>query len=373
MALSLSHFPILCLLSSSILHTVTAAVVNYDFNITWLKANPDGAFERPTIGINGQWPIPAITATVGDTVIVDVHNQLGNQTTGLHFHGLFQNGTSHMDGPARVTQCPIGPGTSFRYNFTINQPGTYWYHSHDAGQYPDGLRGALVVHDPQSPYKGQFGEEQVLTLSDWYHDQMPPLLRQFMGVTNPTGAEPVPNSALVNDTQNLQFKVEPGKTYMLRIINIGAFAAQYLWFEGHSMRIVEVDGVYTEPAEADMIYLTPAQRVSVLITTKDDTASNFAFMGSMDQVSLLAACTCVADSWHAKDLFDKIPPGLNPNVTGWLVYDEGKELPTPAVLEAFEPFDDFTLVPYDRQPLFDKVDYSFNLDVKMDNLGDGAN
>ena len=52
------------------------------------------------------------------------------------------------------------------------------------------------------------------------------------------------------------------------------------------MRIVEVDGIYTEAAEADMIYITPAQRYSVLITTKDDTSSNFAFMGSMDEVCL---------------------------------------------------------------------------------------
>jgi iron transport multicopper oxidase len=34
-------------------------------------------FERPTIGINGQWPLPIMTATVNDTVVVNVINQLG--------------------------------------------------------------------------------------------------------------------------------------------------------------------------------------------------------------------------------------------------------------------------------------------------------
>ena len=43
------------------------------------------------------------------------------------------------------------------------------------------------------------------------------------------------------------------------------------------------------------------------------------------------------------------------------------------MLDEFDPFDDFTLVPYDKMPLLDRVDYSFNLDLKMDNLGDGAN
>lgn len=129
----------------------------------------------------------------------------------------------------------------------------------------------------------------VLTLSDWYHDQMPSLLKHFVSYANPTGAEPVPDAALMNETQSLKIHVEPGKTYMFRIVNMAAFAAQYLWFEGHIMRIVEVDGIYTEAAEAEMIYVTPAQRYSVLVTTKDDTSSNFAIVGSMDQVDFSLA------------------------------------------------------------------------------------
>lgn len=31
--------------------------------------------------------------------------------------------------------------------------GTYWYHSHLATQYCDGLRGPLVVYDPDDPNK----------------------------------------------------------------------------------------------------------------------------------------------------------------------------------------------------------------------------
>ena len=129
-----------------------------------------------------------------------------------------------------------------------------------------------------------YNEEMFLTLSDWYHDFMPGLIADFMSVTNPTGAEPVPDSALMNDTQNLKINVEPNKTYLLRIINMAAFAPQYLWFENHTMTIIEVDGVYTEPTEADMIYVTPAQRYNVLLKTKNDTSTNFPIVGSMDQV-----------------------------------------------------------------------------------------
>lgn len=121
-------------------------------------------------------------------------------------------------------------------------------------------------------------------MSDWYHESIPALLKKFISFTNPTGAEPVPESALFNDSQNVTIAIKPGKTYLVRMINMAAFAADYVWFEGHTMRVVEVDGVYTEPMEAEMLYLTAAQRVSVLITAKNDTSKNYAFVGSMDEV-----------------------------------------------------------------------------------------
>lgn len=113
---------------------------------------------------------------------------------------------------------------------------------------------------------------------------MQDLIPQFMGRGNPTGAEPVPQAALMNETQNHTISVQPGKTYLFRLVNIGAFAGQYVWFEGHNMTIVEVDGVYTKPLEASMIYLSVAQRCSFLITARNDTDSNFAIVGSMDTV-----------------------------------------------------------------------------------------
>lgn len=98
---------------------VQAATIEHDFNITWATANPDRAFDRPVIGINGKWPIPEIHADIGDRIIINVNNQLGNQSTSLHFHGIFMNGTTEMDGPSQVSQCGIPPGSSFTYNFTV--------------------------------------------------------------------------------------------------------------------------------------------------------------------------------------------------------------------------------------------------------------
>jgi Multicopper oxidase len=74
-----------------------------------------------------------------------------------HWHGIDQHTTNWADGPAFVTQCPIIPGHSFLYDFSVpDQAGTFWYHSHIGTQYCDGLRGAFVVYDPQDPFRNLY-------------------------------------------------------------------------------------------------------------------------------------------------------------------------------------------------------------------------
>jgi iron transport multicopper oxidase len=126
MALSLSNFLYICN-TFVLLSVVHAETRTYDFNVGWVTRNPDGLLDRPVIGINGQWPIPRIEATIGDRVVVNVNNQLGNQSTSLHFHGLFMNGTNEMDGVVGVTQCGIPPGSSFTYNFTVRQSAPFYF------------------------------------------------------------------------------------------------------------------------------------------------------------------------------------------------------------------------------------------------------
>jgi len=176
-----------------------------------------------------------------------------------------------------------------------------------------------------------------MTLSDWYHDQVPPLTNIYLSPeNNPTGSEPVPYSALMNDGQNVKLNVEPGKTYFIRITNGAAFSQIYLHFDQHKMTIVEIDGIYTEHKEVDSLYIAVGQRYGVLLETKGDTSTNYAALAMLDTTK-----------------FDNLPNYTNPNVTGYLVYDSGKALPSALVVDGFDVIDDFTLTPYDKLPLFD--------------------
>lgn len=96
-----------------------AATVTFNWEATWVTAAPLGV-SRPVIGINGQWPCPKIEANVGDTIVVNLTNRLGNQTTGIHFHGINQVSTNSMDGPSMVTQCPLPPDMTMTYSFTVS-------------------------------------------------------------------------------------------------------------------------------------------------------------------------------------------------------------------------------------------------------------
>ncbi|CAG8654980.1 9761_t:CDS:2, partial [Dentiscutata heterogama] len=85
-------------------------------------------------------------------------------------HGIFMNNITWFDGVPGLSQCPQISGSTFTYTFPVNQYGTYWYHSHFVAQYVDGLKGPIIVHDPEDPYKDSYDCEYVMTISDWYHE-----------------------------------------------------------------------------------------------------------------------------------------------------------------------------------------------------------
>ncbi|KAJ6547717.1 laccase [Mycena sp. CBHHK59/15] len=214
---------------------------------------PDG-YPRSTVLAGGTFPGPLIKGNKGDRFVINVEDHLTDSTmkksTSIHWHGIFQEGTNFDDGPAFVTQCPIVPGNSFLYNFQVpDQAGTFWYHSHLSTQYCDGLRGALVVYDPADPLKRLYDvddESTVITLADWYHYPAPqaPLI-------------PIFNSTLINGLGRYEggplsplavISVQKGKRYRFRLVSISCDPNFIFSIDGHSMTIIEVDGVSHQPS-----------------------------------------------------------------------------------------------------------------------------
>lgn len=103
---------------------------HYDLYASEISLNRDGV-EMPNGQVfNRSYPGPRIHACWGDTIEVTVYNNLEENGTSVHWHGIRQLNTVEMDGVNAVTQCAIPPGQSLTYTFKAHQYGTSWYHSH---------------------------------------------------------------------------------------------------------------------------------------------------------------------------------------------------------------------------------------------------
>ncbi|EJD00037.1 laccase [Fomitiporia mediterranea MF3/22] len=252
---------------------VEAADVVRDLTIQNAQLAPNGV-SRSTVTAEGQFPGPLISGNFGDRFLVRVTDKLTDPTmrraTSIHWHGMFQHHTPESDGPAFVTQCPIVPDHSFLYNFSVpDQTGTYWYHSHLSTQYCDGLRGPLVIYDPNDPHAGLYDvddESTIVLISDWYNTIAPVLF------PNPTNGTPVPDSTVINGKGRSSaggdlavVRAQPGKRHRLRLIAASCFPSFTVSLDGHKMTVIEADGEETEPVTVDSLNIFAAQRYSVVV------------------------------------------------------------------------------------------------------------
>ncbi|KAJ0764903.1 putative laccase [Helianthus annuus] len=128
---------------------MTKLCVLVDFQVEW-KNITRVCSTKAILTVNGEYPGPTIAVNEGDDVEIKVTNGVSINTT-IHWHGIKQLRTGWADGPAYVTQCPITPGRSYTYKFTVTgQRGTLWWHAHIAWQRAT-VYGAIIIY-PRMPY-----------------------------------------------------------------------------------------------------------------------------------------------------------------------------------------------------------------------------
>jgi hypothetical protein len=114
-------------------------------------------------GFNGSAPGPTIQVNQGDQVRIIVDNHLPEPFS-MHWHGF--EIPHDMDGAPGTSQDPIRPGGRFVYEFTLNQEGTYFYHSHMAMQEMIGMLGAFIMH-PKESYDPPVDRDFVILLQEY--------------------------------------------------------------------------------------------------------------------------------------------------------------------------------------------------------------
>src|SRR5690554_5106878 len=134
----------------------------FDLTIDYKDVNFTGKKARATV-VNQLLPAPLLRWQEGDTVTLRVKNNL-DVVSSIHWHGIIL--PTEMDGVPGFSFDGIMPGETFEYQFTLQQSGTYWYHSHSGFQEQTGVYGPIII-DPAKPDPVQYDREYVVMLSGW--------------------------------------------------------------------------------------------------------------------------------------------------------------------------------------------------------------
>ncbi|KAL2336992.1 hypothetical protein Fmac_011438 [Flemingia macrophylla] len=254
---------------------VECKVRHYKFHVV-LKNTTRLCSSKAIVTVNRKFPGPTLYAREDDTVLVKVRNLVNHNVT-IHWHGIRQLRTGWADGPAYITQCPILPGQSYLYNFTITgQRGTLLWHAH-VNWLRSTLHGAIVILPKRGvayPFPKP-DKELVVILGEWWKSDTEDVINEALksglapNVSDAHTINGLPGIASVANcpTQDVyKLPVESGKTYLLRIINAALNEELFFKIAGHSFTVVEVDASYVKPFKTDTLLISPGQTTNALLT-----------------------------------------------------------------------------------------------------------
>ncbi|MEZ5586797.1 MAG: copper resistance system multicopper oxidase [Sedimenticolaceae bacterium] len=269
--------------------------------------------DRFATAINGSVPAPVLRWKEGDTVTLNVTNNLAEDTS-IHWHGIIL--PSAQDGVPNISDGfkGIKPGETFSYRFPVFQNGTYWYHSHSGFQEQTGAYGAIVI-DPRESEPFSYDRDYVVMLSDWSDENPNTIyaklkkLSHYYNFRERTVGEAVAeieergwsgfwaNRGMWNEMRMsdrdisdvtgytytfLMNGVTPadgwlglfkrGERVRLRLINAAAMTFFDVRIPGLKMTVVAADGQYIEPVTVDEFRMGVAETYDVLVEPNDDRA-----------------------------------------------------------------------------------------------------
>ena len=283
---------------------------SFKLDIAYKAVNFTGK-TRQAFAVNGSVPSPILRWKEGDRVTLDVTNHLAHDSS-IHWHGIIL--PTNMDGVPGLSFAGIKPGATFRYQFDVNQSGTYWYHSHSGFQEQQGMYGAIII-DPKAPAPYSYDREHVVVLSDWSDDdpldvyanlkRMPHIYNidertlgdlardvRGNGVAKVLKQRSMWNNMHMSDTD---LSDVTGKTYtflmngetpasgwvgrfkqgekiLLRFINAAAMTFFDVRIPGLKMTIVAADGQKVQPVTVDEFRLGVAETYDVIVEPSSEQA-----------------------------------------------------------------------------------------------------
>jgi FtsP/CotA-like multicopper oxidase with cupredoxin domain len=212
--------------------------------------------------LNHTSPGPLLRVRQGDLLQVTLVNDSVAGGATLHWHGVDLPNAD--DGVAGVTQDAVRPGGRHVYRFVADDPGTYWYHSHQVSheQVRGGLFGVLVVEPAR-----RRDEVDVVAAVHTYGG-----LRTLDGASG-----------------GRRVIAEPGETVRVRTVNTDNGALE-VTVVGTPYRVLAVDGrdvVDPGPLEGQSVQLAAGGRTDLGFVMPADASAVRVQLGADGSTSLI--------------------------------------------------------------------------------------
>ncbi|KAK2356150.1 monocopper oxidase protein SKU5 [Trifolium repens] len=266
------------------------AFVPYKFEVSYITASPLGVPQQ-VIAINGEFPGPTINVTTNNNVAVNVHNKLDENLL-IHWSGVQQRRSSWQDG-VLGTNCPIPPKWNWTYQFQVkDQIGSFFYFpSLNFQRAAGGFGGFIINNRPviSVPFDTPQGDI-VVFIGDWYTRNHTDLRKDLddgkdLGMPNGVlinGKGPYRyNDTLVPDGIDFeQIDVKPGKTYRIRVHNVGISTSLNFRIQNHNLLLAEAEGSYTVQQNYTSLDIHVGQSYSFLVTMDQNASSDYYIVAS---------------------------------------------------------------------------------------------
>ena len=291
----IKHFEDKSKLETSALFEAVKAINKWDIYTQQIIAETGGQTYTVNViknGTNkGSMKGPAIHVRNGDLISINVTNGIADSKLSVHWHGLIMKNNQAFDGAVGLTQCPIAYGKSYVYKWQVmEQPGTYWYHTHGNEVDPSGqdfIRGPFIVHEHDAPsipdgnYDYQFGNGQEKETILFYVDIYPNFIGfDYAKLLGGGGSLSWSDESIEGDRISSGLLKWAGGTlngedqpviqvdnglHTFRIINGGSQTPFLFSIDKYKLTVVASDGYPVEPYETDVVQIGIAERYDVKV------------------------------------------------------------------------------------------------------------
>lgn len=264
--------------------------VFYEFRVSYITASPLGVPQQ-VIAVNEKFPGPPINATTNYNVAVNVWNDLDENLL-MTWSGIQMRRNSWQDG-VLGTNCPIPPKWNWTYQFQVkDQIGSFYYFPSLNFQKASGGFGPIVINNREIipiPFAQPDGDIFIM-VGDWY-TRNHTALRADLDAGMKLG---IPDGVLINGKGPYQYnttlvpagiqyetiRVDPGKTYRVRVHNVGISTSLNFRIQSHNMLLAETEGHYTVMQNYTDFDIHVGQSYSFLVTMDQNASTDYYIVAS---------------------------------------------------------------------------------------------